>query len=313
MRIQLTMRVIYLGPMRETTSDYTAEEATARHGSAGHASTAADLRRSPSPTWMGDGDGRRRARRSSTYQLGFIHCCQRCVQRRRGRRHRAAQLRRPAVDRPTTRSTTQDRRMATVGVADCSSFVWGGFDGVGQAAADWRWWRPHRLRQSRRPMCEGFTQSSTAVQKIWGLDGDTDKDGRCQEMQTGDILLRVGSGDLETTTSPSSPRTTRTSYRGVPRHESHQRRGLQHLQLSGHASTTTTAFGQWFCGGQTPPSTSPTTHRGQQMIPPGSRYEDAEHYFTKCHTYNEWGFPVLEGEKGMDPSRSRPTPGTRCT
>lgn len=36
------------------------------------------------------------------------------------------------------------------------------------------------------------------------------------------------------------------------------------------------------------------------MIPPGSRYEEAEHYFTKCHTYNAWGFPVLEGEKGME-------------
>jgi aminoglycoside phosphotransferase len=35
-------------------------------------------------------------------------------------------------------------------------------------------------------------------------------------------------------------------------------------------------------------------------ITPGSRYERAEHYFTNCHTYNEWGFPVLEGESGME-------------
>lgn len=36
------------------------------------------------------------------------------------------------------------------------------------------------------------------------------------------------------------------------------------------------------------------------MIPPGSRYENAEHHFTKSHSYNEWGFPLLEGEQGMD-------------
>ena len=36
------------------------------------------------------------------------------------------------------------------------------------------------------------------------------------------------------------------------------------------------------------------------MIPPGSRYETAEHYFTSCHTYNEWGFPLLQGEVGME-------------
>lgn len=31
------------------------------------------------------------------------------------------------------------------------------------------------------------------------------------------------------------------------------------------------------------------------VIPPGSRYEDAEHQFTECHRYNEFGFPFLEG------------------
>lgn len=36
------------------------------------------------------------------------------------------------------------------------------------------------------------------------------------------------------------------------------------------------------------------------MITPGSRYEDAEHHFTNCHTYNEWGYPLLEGEQGME-------------
>ena len=33
------------------------------------------------------------------------------------------------------------------------------------------------------------------------------------------------------------------------------------------------------------------------MIPPGSRYEEAEHVFTAGHTYNEWGFPLLEGDR----------------
>lgn len=36
------------------------------------------------------------------------------------------------------------------------------------------------------------------------------------------------------------------------------------------------------------------------MIPPGSRYETAEHFFTTSHAYTEWGFPMLEGESGME-------------
>ena len=31
------------------------------------------------------------------------------------------------------------------------------------------------------------------------------------------------------------------------------------------------------------------------MIPPGSRYEDAEKTFTQAHTYSQFGFPYLEG------------------
>ena len=31
------------------------------------------------------------------------------------------------------------------------------------------------------------------------------------------------------------------------------------------------------------------------MIPPGSRYEDADHEFTQAHRYTEHGFPILEG------------------
>lgn len=36
------------------------------------------------------------------------------------------------------------------------------------------------------------------------------------------------------------------------------------------------------------------------MIVPGSRYETATHVFTKSHSYSEWGFPILEGESGME-------------
>lgn len=36
------------------------------------------------------------------------------------------------------------------------------------------------------------------------------------------------------------------------------------------------------------------------MIAPGSRYESATHLFTKSHSYSQWGFPVLEGEVGME-------------
>lgn len=32
------------------------------------------------------------------------------------------------------------------------------------------------------------------------------------------------------------------------------------------------------------------------MIPAGSRYEQADHQFTLAHSYNEWGYPVLEGD-----------------
>jgi len=35
------------------------------------------------------------------------------------------------------------------------------------------------------------------------------------------------------------------------------------------------------------------------MIAPGSRYEVAEHQFTQAHLYNEWGYPLLEGEVGL--------------
>jgi hypothetical protein len=32
------------------------------------------------------------------------------------------------------------------------------------------------------------------------------------------------------------------------------------------------------------------------MIPPGSRYERAERLFVQSHSYNEFGYPFLEGE-----------------
>jgi hypothetical protein len=32
------------------------------------------------------------------------------------------------------------------------------------------------------------------------------------------------------------------------------------------------------------------------MIPPGSRYEDAERAFAETHVYNQYGYPYLEGE-----------------
>lgn len=32
------------------------------------------------------------------------------------------------------------------------------------------------------------------------------------------------------------------------------------------------------------------------MIPPGSRYEDADHVFTQAHTYNQYGYPYLQDD-----------------
>jgi hypothetical protein len=32
------------------------------------------------------------------------------------------------------------------------------------------------------------------------------------------------------------------------------------------------------------------------MIPPGSRYESSERLFSEAHSYNEFGYPFLEGE-----------------
>lgn len=32
------------------------------------------------------------------------------------------------------------------------------------------------------------------------------------------------------------------------------------------------------------------------MIPPGSRYEFSERAFSEAHSYNEYGYPFLEGE-----------------
>jgi hypothetical protein len=32
------------------------------------------------------------------------------------------------------------------------------------------------------------------------------------------------------------------------------------------------------------------------VIPPGSRYEDADKQFALAHIYNEWGYPLAEGE-----------------
>jgi hypothetical protein len=33
------------------------------------------------------------------------------------------------------------------------------------------------------------------------------------------------------------------------------------------------------------------------MIPPGSRYEQAQRVFTESHIYNQYGYPYLEGEE----------------
>ena len=41
------------------------------------------------------------------------------------------------------------------------------------------------------------------------------------------------------------------------------------------------------------------------MIPPGSRYQDAEHNFTLAHRYNAWGYPLLEGEIEKNTLRAR--------
>ena len=51
------------------------------------------------------------------------------------------------------------------------------------------------------------------------------------------------------------------------------------------------------------------------MIPPGSRYEFAERLFSEAHSYNEYGYPFLEGETPnlkikVTPGR-RPTSGCR--
>jgi nucleoid-associated protein YgaU len=35
------------------------------------------------------------------------------------------------------------------------------------------------------------------------------------------------------------------------------------------------------------------------VISSGSRYEVAERIFCKAHLYNEWGYPLLEGELGL--------------
>lgn len=35
------------------------------------------------------------------------------------------------------------------------------------------------------------------------------------------------------------------------------------------------------------------------MIPPGSRYQDAEHHFTKAHIYSQWGYPLLQQAENM--------------
>lgn len=34
------------------------------------------------------------------------------------------------------------------------------------------------------------------------------------------------------------------------------------------------------------------------MIAPGSRYQAAEHGYTRAHSYNEHGYPLLDGEQG---------------
>ena len=49
------------------------------------------------------------------------------------------------------------------------------------------------------------------------------------------------------------------------------------------------------------------------MIPPGSRYETQSTSSRQAHSYNEWGFPVLEGEQGMESLQVKTQPGTRCT
>ena len=186
MRIQLTMRVIYWGPQREASS-YTAEQgvATARVGYTAttdntYAFTFAQLESTATGDVINE---------MIDTQLGFINTANATSTTGAAGSSGALNY---AIQQWNANGTkySKERRDELWTYADCSSLVWGGFNGVNQAATlGWS----TKSAPSTWAMHEGFI-SSTAVQKIWGFDGDTDKNAGCQKMQVGDIIYRVGGG-----------------------------------------------------------------------------------------------------------------------
>ena len=186
MRIQLTMRVIYWGPQREMTA-YTEEAVTASRVNfaastvATYAFTYADL--------VGTATGTA-VQAIIDYQLGFVTVANAAFNAA-GPGGGTGPLN-YAIQQWQANSTqySLERRQELWKFADCSSLVWGGFQGVGQAAA--MGWSTTAAPATWN-MNEGF-KSSTAVQKLWGYDGNTDKVAGAKAMQSGDLLIRVGSG-----------------------------------------------------------------------------------------------------------------------
>jgi hypothetical protein len=185
MRIQLTMRVVYWGPMRDMTT-YTspaAEETSsssvnfAQSTTATYSFTLADLEGKAS------GD---KVQEIIDTQLGFYNLNSTGGGGGGGGGGNSSALN-YAVSHSATTKYDANKRMDLWNYADCSSLVWGGFQGVGQATAlGWS--------TTDAPSTAGMytgSVNSTAFTKIWGYDGTTsDKTEGCKKMAVGDLLIR---------------------------------------------------------------------------------------------------------------------------
>lgn len=192
MRIQLTMRVVYWGPLRDMTT---------------YTSTAAETTATDTVNWTSTTTATTTITYGDLVGLGTGESVQAIIDTQLGLANVASTTSNSsalafAVTQVQNNNTqyNADKRNQLWKFADCSSLVWGGFAGVGQSQAlGWAAYPANGVDfgnidiPSTATMYSGF-KTSTAVEKVWGFDGALDTAGKtagCKKMKVGDLLLRI--------------------------------------------------------------------------------------------------------------------------
>ena len=191
MRIQLTMRVLYFGPLREMTT-YTAAESVAAE-SVGFTSRAdPDV-----PFTWGDlewgATGENVARIIEAIQNAVAsQTTATSAASGEGNAGALAHGKKRAAEF-NTKYDKDGLRMDLWKHADCSSFAWGCWAELGMAeSVGWPAWGA-----SWAPSCADMhttAQSSAATAKLWGYSGTDTKSVGIPKMQPGDLVLRINVG-----------------------------------------------------------------------------------------------------------------------